>query len=66
VMTHQFNMLHNLPVLAVPSGISLSGVPTGIQIVARSWDDARVFRAGLAYEKAVGGWFTSKSKRPTI
>jgi amidase len=66
VMTHQFNMLHNLPALAVPSGFSLSGVPTGIQIVARSWDDARVFRAGLAYEKAAGGWFTSKSRRPTI
>jgi amidase len=66
VMTHPFNMLHNLPVLAVPSGFSLSGIPTGIQIVARSWDDARVFRAGLAYEKAAGGWFTSKAKRPAI
>ncbi len=64
VMTHQFNMLHNCPVLAVPSGFSGEGVPTGIQIVARSWDDARVFKAGLAYEKAIGGWFNKKSKRP--
>ena len=28
VMTHQFNMLHNCPVLAVPSGHAASGVPT--------------------------------------
>jgi Asp-tRNA(Asn)/Glu-tRNA(Gln) amidotransferase A subunit family amidase len=60
VMTHQFNMLHNLPVLAVPSGFATSGVPTGVQIVGRSYDDARVFRAGLAYDKALGGWFTTR------
>ncbi len=66
VMTHQFNMLHNCPVLAVPSGHAASGVPTGIQIVGRTWDDARVFKAGLAYEKALGGWFTAKGKRPQL
>ena len=54
VMTHQFNMLHNCPVMAVPSGFAANGVPTGIQIVGRTFDDARVFRAALAYEKAVG------------
>jgi len=64
VMTHQFNMLHNIPVLALPSGQASSGVPTGIQIVGRTWDDARVFRVGLAYEKALGGWYTAKGKRP--
>jgi amidase len=66
VMTHQFNMLHNCPVLAVPSGRTSQGIPTGIQIVGRTWDDARVFRAGLAYEQALGGWFTTKEKRPTL
>ena len=66
VMTHPFNLLHNCPVLAVPSGHAANGVPTGIQIVGRSWDDARVFKAGLAYEKASGGWFTTKGKRPVI
>jgi hypothetical protein len=34
VMTHPFNMLHNCPVLSVPSGFASTGVPTGIQIVA--------------------------------
>ena len=66
VMTHQFNMLHNCPVLAVPSGHAVSGVPTGIQIAGRTWDDARVFKAALAYEKALGGWYTGKAKRPVI
>jgi Asp-tRNA(Asn)/Glu-tRNA(Gln) amidotransferase A subunit family amidase len=66
VMTHQFNMLHNCPVISLPSGFATSGVPTGIQIVGRTFDDARVFKAALAYEKAVGGWFGDKKKRPKL
>jgi len=66
VMTHQFNMLHNCPVLSLPSGHAETGVPTGIQIVGRTWDDARVFRAALAYEKAVGGWYGAKKTRPAL
>lgn len=66
VMTHQFNMLHNCPVMAVPSGFAQSGVPTGIQIVGRTFDDATVFKAALAYEKAAGGWFTDAKGRPKI
>ena len=66
VMTHQFNMLHNCPVLSVPSGHAATGVPTAIQIVGRTHDDARVFKAALAYEKALGGWYTGKAKRPTL
>jgi amidase len=65
-MTHQFNMLHNCPVLAVPSGFASTGVPTGMQIVGKTWDDTSVFRAGLAYEQAVGGWYTKPSSRPKL
>jgi amidase len=50
----------------VPSGRTSDGIPTGIQIVARPWDDARAFRAGLAYEQALGGWFNTKAKRPVL
>lgn len=64
VMTHPFNMLHNCPVISLPSGFAATGVPTGIQIVGRTFDDARVFKAGLAYEKAVGGWYGSRKQRP--
>jgi amidase len=66
VMTYHFNMLHNCPVLAVPSGRTAEGIPTGIQIVARTLDDTRVFKAGLAYEKALGGWYTEGQKRPNL
>ncbi len=64
ILTHQFNMLHNCPVMSVPSGFAATGVPTGIQIVSRSFDDLSVFRAAMAYEKAVGGWFKTATDRP--
>ncbi len=65
VMTTPFNMLSRCPVLSVPSGFASNGVPTGLQIVGRTYSDADVFQAGLAYETALGGWFT-KGKRPQM
>ena len=46
-----FNVCNRCPVLAVPSGIGADGVPTGIQIIARTYADADVFWAGLALER---------------
>lgn len=66
VMTTPFNMLSRCPVLSVPSGRAGNGVPTGIQIVGRSYSDADVFRAGLAYETARGAWFTDAANRPAF
>ena len=51
-LTYPFNLLGPLPVLAVPSGVADNGVPTGVQIVARPFDDARVFEVGAALERA--------------
>lgn len=65
-MTVPFNMLSRLPVLAVPSGHGANGVPTGIQIVGRSYSDRDVFQAGMAYEAAVGGWYGSPATRPLL
>jgi amidase len=65
-MTVPFNMLSRLPVLAVPSGHASNGVPTGIQIVGRSYSDRDVFRAGMAYEAALGGWYSTAAKRPKL
>ena len=61
---HQFNMMSRCPVLAVPSGASSQGVPTGVQLVGRAYDDERVFRAGAALE-AVHPLFRDSSTRPT-
>lgn len=66
VMTPIFNMLSRCPVLAVPSGRAPNGVPTGIQLVGRTFRDTDVFRAGLAYETATGGWFAGPGTRPAI
>jgi amidase len=56
VMTYPFNMVSRCPVISVPSGRAEGGVPTGIQIVGRTFDDIGVFRAAAAYEDAVGGF----------
>lgn len=66
VMTTPFNMLSRCPVLSVPSGKASNGVPTGIQIVGRTYCDADVFRAASAYENALGGWYTNTSSRPAL
>jgi amidase len=66
VMTTPFNMLSRCPVLSVPSGRAANGVPTGIQLVGRTYRDADVFRAGLAYETATGGWFGTAGARPGL
>jgi amidase len=66
LMTHHFNMLHNCPVMSVPSGKASTGVPTGIQIVARSYDDQRVFAVAAAFEAAVGGWYREAAGRPVL
>jgi len=65
-MTTPFNTMSRCPVLSIPSGRAANGVPTGIQIVGRTYCDADAFRAGMAYETAVGGWYRGKATRPVI
>ena len=65
VMTHPFNMLGRLPVMAVPAGIGRNGLPVGIQIVARAFDDARCFRVAAALEK-VRPWLDAPARRPQL
>ena len=64
VMTTPFNSMSRCPVLSVPSGRARNNVPTGIQIVGRTFCDHHVFRAAAAYEQAQGGWFNSAKDRP--
>lgn len=52
MMTVPFNIFSACPALAVPSGFASQGVPTGIQIVGRTFDDVGVFRIGAALERA--------------
>jgi Asp-tRNA(Asn)/Glu-tRNA(Gln) amidotransferase A subunit family amidase len=65
MMTAPFNVLSRCPVLAVPSGFADNGVPTGIQIVGRTYDDETVFRVGAALERAQP-WFDAPTRRPSL
>jgi len=52
-LTYPFNLVSQCPVASVPSGFCPdTGVPTGLQIVGRTFDDMTVFRAAASFEKA--------------
>jgi aspartyl-tRNA(Asn)/glutamyl-tRNA(Gln) amidotransferase subunit A len=52
-------------VLALPSGLAADGVPTGVQVVGRTYDDPMVFRVGAALEAAGLGFGGDGAFRPT-
>jgi Asp-tRNA(Asn)/Glu-tRNA(Gln) amidotransferase A subunit family amidase len=52
IMTNPFNLVSQCPAMSVPSGFADSGIPTGVQIVAKTFDDLSVFRAAAALEQA--------------
>jgi amidase len=64
-LTPVFNIMSRCPVLNVPSGFADNGVPTGLQIVGRTYDDVTPFRVGAALER-VRPWFDVAERRPTI
>jgi amidase len=49
-----FNLLGN-PAAVVPIGVSPEGLPIGVQIVGRPWDEERVLAIAACIERA-GGW----------
>lgn len=44
--------LAGLPALSVPCGFSDAGLPIGMQIIGRAFDEQTLFRVGQAYESA--------------
>ncbi len=58
--TAPFN-LTGLPALSVPCGFSSEGLPIGLQIVARAWNEGGALRAGYAYQQATE-WHTMQPK----
>ena len=50
--------LAGLPGLAVPAGLTADGLPLGLQIIGKAFDEATVLRAGRAIEVAAN--FTSR------
>lgn len=51
-MTNPFSLMSQCPVASIPTGFASTGIPTGMQIVARTFDDLSVFQAAAAFEAA--------------
>jgi aspartyl-tRNA(Asn)/glutamyl-tRNA(Gln) amidotransferase subunit A len=49
--TRPINYL-GLPALAIPSGFTKSGLPVGMQLIGRSFDEAMLLRIGAAFQRA--------------
>jgi aspartyl-tRNA(Asn)/glutamyl-tRNA(Gln) amidotransferase subunit A len=52
------------PALAIPMGFSSSGLPLGMQIVGRAFDEPMVLRIGAAYAAATG--LDERRRRPPV
>lgn len=59
VFTVTVNMA-GLPGLAVPAGLSAEGLPLGLQLIGRPFDEETLFTLGSAVEKAVGTFTPTK------
>ena len=53
--------LAGLPGIAVPAGLTPDGLPLGLQIIGKAFDEATVLRAGRAIEQAAN--FTAKPEK---
>jgi aspartyl-tRNA(Asn)/glutamyl-tRNA(Gln) amidotransferase subunit A len=60
--TIPFN-LTRLPALSLPCGFTAGGLPLGLQIAGRPFDEATVLRTGNAYERATD-WHTRHPQDP--
>jgi len=65
LMTLPFNIASRCPVITVPSGRSRDGVPTGLSIVGKTYDDVTVFRAAAAHEERFP-WLDAPERRPAL
>lgn len=66
VLTHPFNMLHNCPVMTLPSGRDRHGIPTGVQLVGPTFSDLSVFRAAMFYETLMADQFLPRAAIPVL
>jgi aspartyl-tRNA(Asn)/glutamyl-tRNA(Gln) amidotransferase subunit A len=65
IFTVPVNLAGNAAI-SVPCGLSeVDGLPVGLQIIARSRDEATMFRAAFAFEQDLG-WAGSEASRPPL
>ena len=54
--------LAGIPAISLPCGFSKAGLPIGLQLMGRPFEEETVLRGANAYEQATGWW----KKRPVI
>lgn len=60
ILTTPIN-LAGIPALSIPAGFSQNGLPIGMQIMAKQFDEGRLFHVGHAFERATQ-WHLKKPK----
>jgi aspartyl-tRNA(Asn)/glutamyl-tRNA(Gln) amidotransferase subunit A len=65
MMTVPFNIASRCPVLSIPSGRSKDGVPTGLAVVGKTYDDVTAFRVAAAHQARLP-WFGEDGPRPAL
>ena len=59
-MTCPFNFVSQCPVITVPSGFTTDGLPTGLQMVGRRYDESTLMKIAATLE-SINPWIDSKS-----
>lgn len=54
-LAQAFNV-YDLPAVCVPAGFTRAGLPVGLQIAGRPFEERRVLAAARVVERALGGW----------
>jgi amidase len=54
-LAQAFNV-YDLPAVCVPAGTTRAGLPVGVQIAGRPFEERRVLAAARVVERALGGW----------
>ena len=58
-MTCPFNFVSQCPVITVPSGFTTDGLPTGLQIVGRRYDESTLMKIAATLE-SINPWIDSR------
>ena len=58
--------LAGLPGMAVPAGFSANGLPIGVQLTAKHFDEQRIFDVSLALEKALASELKNEKRVPHV
>jgi Asp-tRNA(Asn)/Glu-tRNA(Gln) amidotransferase A subunit family amidase len=65
LITVPFNIASRCPVGSIPSGIAAIGVPTGLSVVGKTYDDITVLRVAAAHEERFP-WLDAPERRPSL